>query len=50
MTQQERIKELEDEKESLKTKILIQVKLNNMEQYEDDSGNMLTYRKQTRKI
>ena len=42
------LRDLESQKEELKTKILVLIKLNNIETYEDDDGNVLSYRKQGR--
>ena len=42
------LRDLEAQKEELKTKILVIIKLANLETFEDDDGNLLSYRKQGR--
>lgn len=42
------LRDLEAQKEELKTKVLVVIKLGNIETFEDDDGNLLSYRKQGR--
>jgi len=42
------LRDLEAQKEELKTKILVIIKLGNIETYEDEDNNFLSYKKQGR--
>ncbi len=42
------LRDLEAQKEEIKTKILVVIKLKNIETFEDEDGNLLSYRKQKR--
>ena len=42
------IRDIEEQKDMLKTKIMVLIKTNGIESYEDDDGNVLSYKKQSR--